>query len=163
MSLLILELTRVSTLRILRQLFNFQTVQLPLHIDCECVCRCHSSRAPSPQDLLSHIGWTVFQTVDPSNQEQLNGFVQYLEKVRNVLFVEAHSGSLIITVSCGSLKILDELWEDYCSGHLNEMAQKFLVNDEILKKFGLKEAKLTTTILEEDYRACRQYFLVRSG
>ena len=142
---------------------NFQTVQLPVHIDCECVCRCHSGRAPSPQEVLSFIGWTVFQTIDPSNEEQRNGFVQYLEKVRNVLLVEAHSGSLIITVSCSSLKILDELWEDYCSGHLNEMAQKFLVNDEILKKFGLKEAKLTTTILEEDYRGCRQYFLVRSG
>ena len=112
---------------------------------------------------MSLIGWTVFQTIDPSNQEQLNGFVQYLIEVRNVLLVEAHSGSLIITLSCSSLQILDELWEDYCSGHLHEMAQKFLVNDEILKKFDLKEAKLTTTIPEEDYRACRQYFLGRSG
>lgn len=89
--------------------------------------------------------------------------MQYLKEVRNVLLVEAHSGSLIITLSCSSLQILDELWEDYCSGHLHEMAQKFLVNDEILKKFDLKEAKLTTTIPEEDYRACRQYFLGRSG
>ena len=142
---------------------NFQTGQLPLHIDCECVCRCHRRRAPSPQEVLSFIGWTVFQTIDPSNQEQLNGFVQYLKEVRNVLLVEAHLGSLIITVSCSSQQILDELWEDYCSGHLNEMAQKFLVNDEILKEFDLKEAKLTTTILEEDYRACRQHFLVWSG
>ena len=89
--------------------------------------------------------------------------MQYLKEVRNVLLVEAHLGSLIITVSCSSQQILDELWEDYCSGHLNEMAQKFLVNDEILKEFDLKEAKLTTTILEEDYRACRQHFLVWSG
>lgn len=112
---------------------------------------------------MSFISWTVFPTIDPSNQEERNGFLQYLKDVRNVLLVEAHTGSLIITVSCSSLQILDELWEDYCSGHLNEMAQKFLVNDEILKEFDLKEAKLTTTILEEDYRACRQYFLVWSG
>ena len=109
------------------------------------------------------VAFGFFETIDPSNQEQRNDFLQYLTEFRKQLIVEARLGSLIITVRCSSLQILDELWEDYCSGHLNEMAQKFLVTDEILRKFGLKEAKLTTTILEEDYRACRQYFLVWSG
>lgn len=112
---------------------------------------------------MSAVAWTVFQTIDPSNQEQRNDFLQYLREFRKLLIVGARLGSLIITVRCTSLQILDELWEDYCSGHLNEMAQIFLVTDEILKDLGLKEAKLTTTILEEDYRACRQYFLVWSG
>ena len=109
------------------------------------------------------VALAVFETIDPSNQEQLNDVLQYLTEFRKLLIVEAKPGSLTITGRCSSLQILDELWEDYCSGHLNKMAQKFLVTDEILKKFGLKEAKLTTTILEEDYRACRQYFLVWSG
>ena len=43
--------------------------------------------------------------------------------------------------------------------HQNEMAQKCLVTKEILTEFGLKEAKPTTTILEKEYRTCRQYFL----
>ena len=142
---------------------NFQTVQLPLHIDCECVPGRHSTRAPSPQEVMSDIALTVFKTIDPSNQDELNGFLQYLTEVRKVLIVDARPGSLIITVRCSSLQILDELWEDYRSGRLNGMAQKFLVTDEILRKFGLKEANLTTTIPEEDYRACRENFLAWSG
>lgn len=142
---------------------NFQTVQLPLHIDCECVPGRHSTSAPSPQEVMSYIALTVFKTIDPSNQDQLNGFLQYLTEVRKVLIVDARPGSLIITVRCSSLQILEELWQDYRSGHLNEMAQKCLVTNEILTKFGLKEAKLTTTILEKEYRTCREYFLELLG
>ena len=112
---------------------------------------------------MRYIALTVFKTIDPSNQDQLNGFLQYLTEVRKVLIVDARPGSLIITVRCSSLQILDELWEDYRSGRLNGMAQKFLVTDEILKKFGLKEANVTTTVLEEDYRVCRENFLAWSG
>ncbi|KAJ7388923.1 hypothetical protein OS493_034847 [Desmophyllum pertusum] len=39
------------------------------------------------------------------------------------------------------------------------MAQKFLVTEDLLKELGLTEAKLTTTILEEEYGACRKHFL----
>ena len=80
-----------------------------------------------------------------------------------MLFVDAQSGSLIVTVECSSLEILEGLWNDYCAGRLNEMAQKFLVTEDVLKKFGLTEVKLTTTILEKEYRACRGYFLQCSG
>ncbi len=80
-----------------------------------------------------------------------------------MLIVDTKSGSLIITVECGSLEILDELWEDYCTGYLNEMAQRFLVSEEILKELGLIEVKLTTTILEEEYRACREHFFQYLG
>ena len=117
----------------------------------------------SPQEVLSFIAYKCFQPVDPSNPEQLNGFLQYMEKVRKVLIVVVQSGSLILTVECGSLEILERLWKDYCTGYLNEMAQKYLVTEDILKEFGLAEVKLTTTILEEEYRACREYFLQHSG
>ena len=36
------------------------------------------------------------------------------------------------------------------------MAQKFLATEEILVEFGLAELKITTTINEEEYRACRE-------
>ena len=95
--------------------------------------------------------------------EDFGLFVDYLERMRGLLVADAHLGCLIVTVRCSSLQILDELWEDYRTGHLNEMAQKYLVTKEILKKFGLIELKLTTTIVEEEYRACRQYFLQWPG
>ncbi len=118
---------------------------------------------PSAQGVLSFIALKAFQPVDPSKPEELNGFLEYMEKVRKVLIVDTQSGSLIITVECSSLEILDELWDDYCTGHLNEMAQKFLVTEDILQEFNLTEVKLTTTIQEEEYRACREHFLQCSG
>lgn len=80
-----------------------------------------------------------------------------------MLIVDAQPGSLILTVKCPSLEILEELWNDYCTGRLNEMAQKFLVTVDILIALGLTAVKLTTTILDEDYRASREYFVQRLG
>ena len=120
--------------------------------------RVSNGGAPSTQDILNLVAFKYLQTVDPSKPEDFNGFVYYMEKVRNVLIVDAQPGSLILTVKCPSLGILEELWNDYCTGRLNEMAQKFLVTAEILIELGLIAVKLTTTILEEDYRACREYF-----
>ncbi|KAJ7388941.1 hypothetical protein OS493_034872 [Desmophyllum pertusum] len=61
--------------------------------------------------------------------------------VRKVLIVDTKSGSLIITVECSSLEILDGLWDDYCAGHLSEMAQKFLVTEDVMKELGVTEVK----------------------
>ena len=118
---------------------------------------------PPTQGVLNLIAYKSLQAFDPSKPEELNGYLQYLRDVRKVLFVDAQEGSLIIKLECSSLEILDELWEDYCSGHLNEMAQKYLVTDEILEEFGLIAVKLMTTILVEEYTACREYFLKSAG
>ena len=118
---------------------------------------------PSEEDVLNLIAVKYLKSVDPSTPEEFNGFITYMQTVRKVLFVDAQIGSLIITIECSSLQILQELWADYCTGHLNEMAEKFLVTEDILKTFGLIEIKLTTTIMKEEYEACRQYFLKRSG
>jgi len=118
-----------------------------------------STNSRSTQQVLDFIAHKYFKTVDPSVPEELNGFLRYLKEVRKVLVLDTKPGSLIITVKCTSLQILDELWEDYCSGHLNEVAQTFLVTKDILEMFGLIEMKFTTTIVEEEYRACRKYIL----
>ena len=118
---------------------------------------------PTEQEVLNLAASKYLQTIDPSKPEDLNGFVYYLKEVRKVLILDTQSGSLIITVECSSLEILDELWDDYCTGYLNEMAQTFLVTEDLLKVLGLIEVKLTTTILEEEYRACREYFLQHPG
>lgn len=73
------------------------------------------------------------------------------------------TGSLIVMVECGSLEILERLWEDYRTGYLNEVVQKFLVTEEILKAFGLAQVKLSTTIKEEEYKTCRELLWKASG
>lgn len=100
---------------------------------------------------------------EPFNLEEFSAFVDDLERMHRLLVVDAHVDCLIVTVRCSCLQILDELWEDYRTGHLNEMVQKYLVTEEILKEFGLIKLQLMTTIVEEEYRACRQYFLQWPG
>ena len=81
-----------------------------------------------------------------------------MEKVRQVIVVDKKPGSLKIILECTSLEILDELWQDYCTGNLGKVVQAFLVTEEILKKLGLTEA-----IEEEEYRTCREHFFKREG
>ena len=115
------------------------------------------NRAVHPsQGLLNFIAIKYLKKVDPSIPEESNGFVQYIERGRKALILHVTSGSLIVMVECSSLEILEGLWEDYSTGYLSEMAQKFLATDEILKAFGLAEVELTTTIKEEEYRTCHK-------
>ena len=114
------------------------------------------------QDVLNRIAVRYLDVVPPTH-EALSEFLVYMERVRNVLVVDKGTGSLILTLECSSLQILDGLWEDYRSGHLNEVVQKLLVTEELLQEFGLVGVKMTTTILEEEYLACRKYFLYIQG
>ena len=120
-------------------------------------------RSPSSQEVLNLIADNYLQAIHPSSVEEFNGFVQYMEKVRQVMLVEVKTGSLIITVRCTSLRILDELWEDYYTGHLQEVAQRYLVTEVILQQLGLDSVQLTLTINEEEYVAYRKNFLKNEG
>ena len=111
--------------------------------------------SPSIQDIVNRVAAWYLQTVKPSNRDELNEFVDYMEKFRNVIVADDKTGSLIFTLACGSVQFLDELWKDYKTGHLSEVAQSYLVTNDILKEFGLSSLKLTSNIKEEDYRACR--------
>ena len=112
---------------------------------------------------MNYIAHRYFQTVDTTQPEERNEFLRYLEDVRKVLVLEPKSGSLIVTVLCTSLEILDALWCDYCTGHLNDVAQKYLVTKDVLKEFDLIELKLKTTIQVEEYMAARDFFLQAPG
>ena len=118
---------------------------------------------PKTQEVLNYIAHNYFMIVDPFKPEELNGFLQYLKDVRKVLVLDVQPGSLILTALCSSLEILDALWYDYCTGHLNDMAQKYLVTKDVLKEFDLTELKLTTTIQGEEYIAARKFLLQGSG
>ena len=119
--------------------------------------------ARNAQGVLNYIAHRYFQTVDTTQPEERNEFLRYLEDVRKVLVLDPKSGSLIVTVLCTSLEILDALWCNYCTGHLNDMAQKYLVTKDVLKEFDLIELKLKTTIQVEEYMAARDFFLQAPG
>ena len=84
----------------------------------------------------------------------------YLKGVLNLIMIQASEGSLRITVECSTLEILENLWEDYCSGHLNTVAEERLLTDDIKRRFDVESVKLETTFLEGDYLACK-LFLTR--
>ena len=71
--------------------------------------------------------------------------------------------TLRVAVECKNPEILEQLWRDYCSGHLNVVAEKCLLTDDIKRRFHLTSVKLKTTILEEDYQECKNFLLNNTG
>lgn len=112
------------------------------------------------QKVLNRIADRYLKKVRPSNPDEFDSFLTYMEKVRKVLVVDVKTGSLILKLKCRTVKILDDLWDDYRTGNLNKVAQSYLVTKDILKLFGLSSFKLTSNIKEEDYRACRQRLII---
>ena len=120
-------------------------------------------RGTFAQEVLARIADRFIQKVDPSDEEGFYDFLQYMEKVRQAIVVDVKKGSLIITVRCTSLRILDDLWKDYCTGHLQQVAQRYLVTEDILQQLGLDSVQLTLTISEGEYKAYRNHFLKNEG
>lgn len=90
-----------------------------------------------------------------------NGFLSLVKNLKDRLGVSVVShreGSLLITVTCSSLEILEGLWEDYTSGNLNKVVEQNLVTPDVLNELGLSELKLETTITEEEYNKCKEFF-----
>jgi len=88
----------------------------------------------------------------------------YLEGVLDLIVKEAVEGSLLmITVECRTLEILESLWKDYSSGHLNEVVERRLLTDDIKKRFDVKSVKLETTISKDDYLACKLFLMGMSS
>ena len=110
----------------------------------------------SPTEL--HI-WTVIL----SFKKSLELLFQYLGYTLRTFVRNHHVSSLLITVECSSLEILQGLWEDYRSGHLNAIAQEILVTAEVLEKLGLDDVRLKTFISEEEYEKGKQVFVDYSG
>lgn len=98
-----------------------------------------------------------------SSKCPLNRLKNYLEKKFGANVQGDRRGSLIITVSCSSLEVLEELWEEYRTGHLNEVIQATLVTAEVLEKLNLKEVKLRTIISEEDYLSYKKFLNKSAG
>ena len=154
---------------------NVSVENLDIQIDCDAIEQGGASSTqnvnrgenmvnrPSLEDVMTLVADKYLQAIQPSNLDELNGFQRYLRETRQLLIVDNKSGSLIITVQACSLYILDELWKDYCTGNLQEVAQRYLVTDDILQQWGLDSVQLTLTIDEEEYKAYRKNFLKNEG
>ena len=119
---------------------------------------------PQTEDLQAHrerillsIAGNFLQTTPPQFPEEHNEFMQYMKEMK-LIFSGYSRGSLVITVKCESLMILEDLWTDYSSGHLGEVVQNCFVTEKILKELNLAELRLKTTMDIEEYNACKMFF-----
>ena len=112
---------------------------------------------PTKEQVLCFIAANYMRTTPPMSRDDHDYFLTYLERI-GAIITGAGKGSLLITVKCDSVQILERLWEDYLSGHLAEVIQRSFVTEELLTEFSLAELKLKTTISEEEYKSCKAYF-----
>ena len=99
----------------------------------------------------------------PLTREGLSAFFEHLVEVHNVSVKSVQKGSLILTVECPTLESLERLWNDYQSGCLNDIAESYLVTDELKRKLGLDHVKFRITIEEENYLICKRALMKISG
>ena len=93
-------------------------------------------------------------------------FPAYLQRVKLIQDsgqTEESDNSLRVAVECENPENLEQLWRDYRSGYLNVVAEKCLLTDDIKRRFYLTSVKLKTTILKEDYLACKDFLLNNTG
>ena len=100
---------------------------------------------------------------DLSSFEGLEDFYLYLRGYLSLVDIEFQKSSIKITVKCCTLEILERLWDDYCSGRLNAEAEKCLITENVKEELGMETIKLATTILEEDYLACKFSLMETAG
>ena len=90
-------------------------------------------------------------------------YFQHLKLIQDATPTEGNENSLRLAVKCNNLEGFERLWEDYRSGRLNEIAEKYLVTDEIKRRFHVESVNLATTIQEEDYLACKEFLSSQSS
>ena len=93
----------------------------------------------------------------------IDRFRTYLVGELHLMDVNFQRSSIKVIVKCGTLEILEDLWRDYCSGHLNEVAEECLITEQVKEELGMETIKLKTTILEEDYVACKLSLMETAG
>jgi len=92
---------------------------------------------------------------DLSTTIGIHRFCAYLVGELHLVDVNFERGCIKVIVKCSTPEILEDLWHDYCSGHLNEVAEECLITEQVKEELGMETIKLKTTILEEDYVACK--------
>ena len=91
-----------------------------------------------------------------SEDESLERFLYYLVGTLRIHLKDKKAGSLILTVQCRTQEILEQLWQDYSSGHLHSVVEECFLTDEAA--IGLE-----TTISEKEYLRCKTFLTEISG
>ena len=102
-------------------------------------------------------------TFDLSSFEGLKDFYVHLCGYLSLVDIEIGKSSIKITVKCRTLKILERLWDEYCSRRLNAEAEKCFITENVKEKLGMETIKLATTILVEDYLTCKFSLMETAG
>ena len=98
-----------------------------------------------------------------SNESKIEQLIKYIQAEMHVKVKLVKMGSLTIIMQCPTLESLEKLWKSYCSGYLSDIVERLLVTDELRRKLGLENVRLTTTIEEENYLICKKAFRETSG
>ena len=110
----------------------------------------------SVEQAMAKFTNAYLDNVNPKTKADFKEFLLYLREIRGLIVGKVQPGSLLITVRCTSLEILENLWQDYKSGELNESAERYLITDELLKEYQLTQFTFITVIDEEEYRRCKE-------
>lgn len=108
---------------------------------------------------------TFAECLDHSTDKQkgVGAMTESIIRTYGLLLENVGMGSVIITLNCQSLKSLEHLWNDYLSGHLDKMAEQYLVTKEMKEKLNMETIGLKTTIEKENYLQCRRVLMEHSG
>ena len=85
----------------------------------------------------------------------MSGLSELIKKTYNLALESVGQGSLKISFRCPSLESRERLWTDCQSGHLNSIAKRYLVTEDMKKKLNLENVKLKTITEEQNYRICK--------
>ena len=97
-----------------------------------------------------------------STPHGVSALIEHIHDTYKLALRSVGIGSLEITFRCPSLESLESLWSDYQSGHLNDIAERYLVTDDIKKKLNLENVRLKTIIEEENYLICMRVLMEKS-
>ena len=92
----------------------------------------------------------------------VSALIEHIHKTYDLALESVGVGSLELKFRCPTLESLEHLWSDYQSGYLNEIAEKYLVTNDIKKKLNLETVRLKTTIEYENYRNSREILMEKS-
>ena len=95
--------------------------------------------------------------------KEVGALTKFIRENYKLLLKYAVDGSLIIVLNCQRIESLEHLWDDYLSGHLDKVAERYLVTVEMKKRLNLETINLKTTIEKENYLNCRKVLLDCSG
>ena len=115
------------------------------------------------QEVMVKFANAYLDNVTPKTEAEFERFHAHLRETYRLITCGVQRGCVLITVGCTSVKILENLWQAYKSGELNEAAERYLITDELLKVYGLREFRFITVIDEEEYRRCKDELMDLEG